>query len=118
MTEMTYSGAWDGALNILRDPIFGLVLAVLLTILGSVSVWRLVKTAFWLAAIVILIWLAAHNASSAHVEIAIVTNLARVLLIFIAVLFAVALIAMAVLLIMYLKSAPVSSPLFGEGPSL
>jgi hypothetical protein len=118
MTEMAQSGAWDGVLNILRDPIFGLVFAVVLTILGSVSVWRLVKTGFWLAAIVILIWLAAHNASSAHVEIAIVTNLARVLLIFIAALFAVALIAMAVLLIMYLKSAPVSSPLLGEGPSL
>jgi hypothetical protein len=118
MTEMAQSGAWDGVLNILRDPIFGLVFAVILTILGSVSVWRLVKTVFWLGAIVILIWLAAHNASSAHVEIAIVTNLARVLLIFIAALFAVALIAMAVLLVMYLKSVPASSPLLGEGPSL
>ena len=115
---MAQSGAWDGVLNILRDPIFGLVFAVVLTILGSVSVWRVVKTAFWLAAIVILIWLAAHNASSAHVEIAIVTNLARVLLIFIAVLFAVAVIAMAVVLVMYLKSGPASSPLLGEGPSL
>ena len=115
---MAQSGAWDGVLNILRDPIFGLVFAVLLTILGSVSVWRVVKTAFWLGAIVILIWLAAHNATSAHVEIAIVTNLARVLLIFIAALFAVAVIAMAVLLVMYLKSAPASSPLLGEGPSL
>ena len=115
---MAQSGAWDGVLNILRDPIFGLVFAVLLTILGSVSVWRVVKTAFWLGAIVILIWLAAHNATSAHVEIAIVTNLARVLLIFIVALFAVALIAMAVLLVMYLKSAPASSPLLGEGPSL
>ena len=115
---MTHSGAWDGVLHILRDPIFALVFAVFLTILGSVSVWRLVRTAFWLAAIVILIWLAAHNASSAHVEIAIVTNVARVLLIFIVVLFAVALIAMVVLLIMYLKSAPVSSPLLGEGPAL
>jgi hypothetical protein len=118
MTEMTQSGAWDGVLNILRDPIFGLVFAVILTILGSVSVWRVVKTAFWLAAIVILIWLAAHNAASAHVEIAIVTNVARVLLILIVALFAVALIAMAVLLVMYLKSAPASAPLLGEGPSL
>jgi hypothetical protein len=77
-----------------------------------------VRTVFWLASIVILIWLAAHNASSAHVEIAVVTDVTRVLLIFIAAFFAVALIALAVLLVMYLKSAPASSPSPGEGRGL
>ena len=112
MIEMIHSGAWDGVLRILRDPIFALVFAVFLAFLGSRPLRHLVRTAFWLASIVILIWLAAHNASSAHVEIAVVTDISRVLFIFIAVLFVVALTAMAVLLIMYLKSAPVPSSSF------
>lgn len=118
MIEMIHSGAWDGVLRILRDPIFGLVFAVFLAFLGSRPIRRLARTAFWLAAIVILIWLAAHNASSAHVEIAIVADVTRVLLIFIAVLFVVAIVAMAVLLIMYLKSAPVSSSSLGGRSAL
>lgn len=112
MIEMIHSGAWDGVLRIVRDPIFALVFAVFLAFLGSRPIRHLVRTAFWLASIVILIWLAAHNASSAHVEIAVVTDITRVLFIFIAVLFVVALAAMAVLLIMYLKSAPVPASSF------
>jgi hypothetical protein len=115
---MIHSGAWGTVLRILRDPIFGLAFAIFLTFLGSRHVRRLVRTIFWLAAIVILIWLAAHNASSAHVELAVVTAITRVLLILIAVLFLVALIALAVLLVMYLKTAPPSSSLLGEGPAL
>ncbi len=107
---MANSGFWDGVLRILRDPIFALVFALFLTFLGTRAGRRLARTVCWLAAVVILIWLAAHNASSAHVEIAVVTDITRVLLIFIAVLFAVALIALAVLLIMYLKSGPAPSP--------
>jgi predicted transcriptional regulator len=118
MIEMTHSVTWDGVLSILRDPIFALVFAVFLAFLGSRPIRRLVRTVFWLASIIILIWLAAHNASSAHVEIAVVTDVTRVLLILIAVLFIVALIALAVLLIMYLKSAPVSSPSLREGSAL
>jgi hypothetical protein len=118
MIEMTHSGAWDGVLRILRDPIFALVFAVFLAFLSSRPIRRLVRTACLLASIVMLIWLAAHNASSAHVEIAVVAAVTRVLLIFIAVLFVVVLIAMAVLLIMYLKSAPASSSPLGEGPAL
>jgi hypothetical protein len=94
------------------------VFAVFLAFLSSRPIRRLVRTACLLASIVMLIWLAAHNASSAHVEIAVVAAVTRVLLIFIAVLFVVVLIAMAVLLIMYLKSAPASSSPLGEGPAL
>jgi hypothetical protein len=105
--DMANSGFWDGVLRVLRDPIFALALAIFLALLSSRHIRRLTRTVLWLAVIVILIWLAAHNASSAHVEIAVVTDFTRVLLILIAVLFAVALIAMAVLLIMYFRPGPV-----------
>jgi hypothetical protein len=116
--DMANSGFWDGVLRVLRDPIFALALAIFLALLSSRHIRRLTRTVLWLAVIVILIWLAAHNASSAHVEIAVVTDFTRVLLILIAVLFAVALIAMAVLLIMYFKSAPESSLSLDHGPAL
>jgi hypothetical protein len=115
---MANSGFWDGVLRVLRDPIFALGLAIFLALLSSRHIRRLTRTVLWLAVIVILIWLAAHNSSSAHVEIAVVTDFTRVLLIFIAALFAVALIAMAALLIMYFKSAPAASLSLGHGPAL
>lgn len=111
---MTHSGAWDGILRVLRDPIFALAFSVFLAVLASRPIWRLVRMACLLASIVMLIWLAAHNASSAHVEVAVVAAATRVLLILIAALFIVAVIAMAVLLIMYLKSAPAPSSLLGD----
>jgi hypothetical protein len=88
--------------------------AVFLAFLSSRPIRRLIRLACLLAAVIILIWLAAHNTSSAHVEIAVVAAVTRVLLAFIAVLFVVALIAIVALLIMYFKTAPASSSLSGR----
>lgn len=126
---MTNSNAWDEALRILRDPIFGLVVSVFLALIGSRNIRRLAGLVCWLASIVLLIWLAAHNASSARVEVAVVTAVTRVLLVCLAALVVIAIIAMAILLVMYLQSAPpssllarqsglhVRSPLSGSEPS-
>jgi hypothetical protein len=115
---MTHNGIWDEVIRIIRDPIFGLVFAVFLAFLSSWHIRRLIRFACLLAAVVILIWLAAHNTSSAHVEIAVVAAVTRVLLIFIAVLFVVALIAIVALSIMYFKTGPASSPLSSRRSAL
>lgn len=113
VNKMTHNGIWDEVLRFVRDPIFALVFAVFLAFLSSRPIRRLIRFACMLSAVVILIWLAAHNTSSAHVEIAVVAAATRVLLTFIAVLFIVALIAIAALIIMYIKSAPAPSSLSG-----
>jgi hypothetical protein len=69
------------------------------------------------SAAVILIWLAAHNASSAHIEIAVVAAATRVMLTLILALFVVALIAIAAVLIMYFKTQPAPSSLSGGRPA-
>jgi hypothetical protein len=111
MIRMTHSGIWDEVIRTIRDPIFGLVFAVFLAFLGSRPIRRLIRFACLLAAVIILIWLAAHNTSSAHVEIAVVAAVTRILLTLIAVLLVVALIAIVALFIMYFKAAPASSSL-------
>jgi len=108
---MTHNGIWDEVFRIIRDPIFGLAFAVFLAFLSSRPVRSLIRFMCLLAAVVILIWLAAHNTSSAHVEIAVVAAVTRVFLAFIVVLFVVALIAIAALFIMYFKTAPAPSSL-------
>jgi hypothetical protein len=108
---MAHNGIWDEVIRTIRDPIFGLVFAVFLAFLSSRPIRRLIRFTCLFAAVIILIWLAAHNTSSAHVEIAVVAAVTRVLLTLIAVLFVVALIAIVALFIMYFKTAPASSSL-------
>jgi hypothetical protein len=109
--RMTHSGTWDEVLRVLRDPIFALLFAIFLAFLSSRRIRRLIRFTCFLSAVVILIWLAAHDTSSAHVEIAVVAAATRVVLTLIVALFIVAIIAIAALLVMYFKTQPVPSSL-------
>lgn len=118
MIEVTHNGIWDAVLRVLRDPIFALLFAVFLAFLSSRPIRGVVRFICFLAAVVILIWLAAHNASSAHVEIAVIAAMTRVMLTFIVVLLIIAIIAIAAVLIMYIKTQPSASPRSGRRSSL
>jgi hypothetical protein len=99
---------WNTILQILRDPIFGLIFGVILTILAARAVRRVIKVIFYLGILVVFVWLVTHNKSFADVCITIVSAVFNILLVLIEVLAAISIVAIISVLIMFVIAKPSS----------
>jgi hypothetical protein len=99
---------WSTILQILRDPIFGLIFSIILTILAARAVRKVIKVIFYLGALAAFVWLVTHNKSFADVCIAIVSAVFNILLVLIGVLAAITVIAIISVLIMFVIEQPSS----------
>jgi hypothetical protein len=117
------SPLWGTILQILRDPIFSLIFSVILAILAARVVRKVIKVIFYLAALVVLVWLVTHNKSFADICIAIVSTVFNILLVLIVVVAVISVVPIICVLIMFIMSKPSShrrerSSLWNDSSSL
>ncbi|GII01608.1 hypothetical protein [Planobispora takensis] len=106
--DLAGTDVWDGALTVLKDPLFAVLLAVLLAFLGSRAGWRLIKMLLFCGAVGVFVWVAINYPSAGEAAGAIVGAVVTIVLWLLA---AVTIITVAVIvgvLVMYLRSEPLT----------
>ncbi|GIH97285.1 hypothetical protein ACFFMN_15180 [Planobispora siamensis] len=106
--DLAGTDVWDGALAVLKDPLFAVLLAVFLAFLGSQAGWRLVKTLLFCGAVGVFVWVAVNYPSAGEAAGAIAGAVVTIALWLLAAVTVVTVAVVVGVLVMYLRSEPLT----------